>query len=471
VTDDAIVIGAGPNGLAAAIAMAHAGRAVRVYEAESTIGGSTRSLPLTEPGYLHDVCATVHALVRSSPFLKSLPLGDHGLELVQPDAPLAHPFDDGSALVIHQSIAQTMSNLSRRDAMTYRALLTPFVERADALMEALLAPLNLRHPLLMAKFGRYAIQSARGFARRSFADERTRAMFAGVAAHSMVPLQSFATAGYGLALLTSAHAVGWPIARGGSQRLSNALSAYLQSLGGEIVLNTRIERLEDLPSSPTVLCDVTPRQFLRIAGDRLPSRYRARLAKYRYGPGVFKMDWALNAPVPWRAAECRLAGTLHLGGTMDEIARSESDAWDGRHSEQPYVLAVQASLFDDSRAPSGKHTLWAYCHVPNGSTVDMRERIENQIERFAPGFRDCIVARSAMFPADLERKNANLVGGDIAGGAADLAQLFTRPIASLDPYRTPLAGVYLCSSSTPPGIGVHGMCGYYAARSALAAKR
>jgi len=467
VRPDAIVIGGGPNGLAAAIAMARAGRSVRVYEAESTIGGSTRSMELTKPGYVHDVCATVHALALSSPFLKTLPLAEHGLELVHPSAPFAHPLDDGTAIVGHRSVEQMAATLSNRDGKGYRSLIEPFVQRADDLMHALLGPLSLRHPFLMATFGRHAIQSAEGFARRSFVEERTRAMFAGVAAHSMVPLDQLATAGYGLGLLVSAHAVGWPVARGGSQRLSHAMADYLRTLGGEIITDARVERLEDLPSSRTTLCDVTPRQLVRLAGDRLPSGYRARLDTYRYGPGVFKMDWALNAPVPWRAPEVAAAGTIHLGGTMGEIAFAEREVWNGRHAERPYVLAVQASLFDDSRAPAGKHTLWAYCHVPNGSTVDMRERIESQIERFAPGFRDCIVARSVMFPADMERRNANLIGGDIAGGAADLAQIFTRPVASVNPYRTPMPGVYLCSASTPPGIGVHGMCGYYAARAAL----
>ncbi|MEP6494673.1 MAG: NAD(P)/FAD-dependent oxidoreductase [bacterium] len=468
---DAIVVGSGPNGLAAAIALAIAGRSVRVYEAESTIGGSTRSAELTEPGYVHDVCATVHALALVSPFLKALPLSEHGLELVHPHAPFAHPLDDGTAVVVHRSLAQTIDTLSKRDAKAYRALIAPFVDRADDLMHALLGPFGFRHPFLMANFGRHAIRSAEGFARRSFADERTRAMFAGVAAHSVVPLDQLATAGYGLGLLVAAHAVGWPVARGGSQRLSDAMAAYLRSLGGEIITDTRVGRLEELPPSRTTLCDVTPRQLLRLAGDRFPARYRRRLGRYRYGPGVFKMDWALNAPVPWRASECNSAGTIHLGGSMGEIAFSEREVWDGRHVERPYVLVVQSSLFDDSRAPAGRHTLWAYCHVPNGSTEDMRARIENQIERFAPGFRDCVIARSAMYPADMEARNANLVGGDIAGGAADLAQLFTRPVASLNPYRTPLPGVYLCSSSTPPGIGVHGMCGYYAAQAALSTLR
>jgi phytoene dehydrogenase-like protein len=308
-------------------------------------------------------------------------------------------------------------------------------------------------------------------ATHKFRSERTRAMFAGVAAHSMVPLEKLATAGYALGLIVAAHTVGWPVARGGSQHLCDAMVAHLRSLGGELVAGARIESLADLPPSRVVLCDVTPRQFIRMAGDRLPRLYRWRLSRYRYGPGVFKMDWALNAPVPWRARECERAGTVHVGGTMREIAESERAAWNGRDVDRPYVLVVQPSRFDSSRAPAGKHTLWAYCHVPNGSRTDMRERIERQVERFAPGFRDCVDDRHVMFPADLERSNANLVGGDIAGGAADVAQLYTRPIASLHPYTTPIDGVYLCSSSTPPGVGVHGMCGYYAALAALKTER
>jgi phytoene dehydrogenase-like protein len=468
---DAVVIGSGPNGLAAAITLARAGHSVRVYEAEPTIGGGIRSAELTQPGFVHDVASTVHALALMSPVLKTLPLDQFGLRFAHPAAPFAHPLDDGTAIVVEQSIDDTVRALAGDDGRAYRAVLAPFVSSSADLMDALLGPFGLRHPRIMAAFARHAIRSASGFARHNFRDERTRAMFAGVAAHSMVPLDKLATAGYALGLIVSAHAVGWPVARGGSQQLCDAMVAYLRSLGGEVVTGARIESLAELPSARAVLCDVTPRQFMRLAGNRLPPLYEWRLSRYRYGPGVFKMDWALNAPVPWRARECERAGTIHIGGSMTEIAESERDAWNGRVSKRPYVLVVQASRFDPTRAPSDKHTLWAYCHVPNGSTVDMREHIETQIERFAPGFRDCIEARHAMFPADLERSNANLVGGDIAGGAADLAQLYTRPIASLHPYSTPLDGVYLCSSSTPPGVGVHGMCGYYAARAALRALR
>ena len=463
---DAVVIGSGPNGLAAAVALAREGLSVRVYEAEDTIGGATRSAELTRPGFVHDVCSTVHALVAASPFLKTLPLADHGLELVRPDAPFAHPLDEGTAVVVEQSVEATADSLGTRDGAEYRRMIAPLVARVDDLMEAILGPLGLRHPLLMARFGLDAIRSASGLARR-FRDGRTHAMLAGAAAHSMVPLEYAATAGFALGLIVAAHAVGWPVARGGSQRVADALASILRSLGGELVTGRRVRSLADLPPSRAVLCDITPRQLLQIAGDRMPSGYRRRLERYRYGPGVFKMDWALDEPVPWRAAACHRAGTIHIGGTLAEIAGSERAAWEGRVHDRPYVLLVQPGRWDPSRAPAGKHTLWAYCHVPNGTSVDMTARIESQIERFAPGFRDCIAARHCMGPAEMERRNANLVGGDIAGGAADLRQIFTRPVAGLRPYSTPIDGVYLCSSSTPPGVGVHGMCGYQAARAAL----
>lgn len=464
---DAVVIGSGPNGLTAAITLARAGHSVRVFEAEATIGGATRSQELTQPGFIHDVCAAVHAVGVLSPFLRTLPLAAHGFDLVHTPAPFAHPLDDGSAIVVERSVEETAASLGTADGRAYRRLIGPFVDHAGELMEALLAPIGFRHPLLMARFGMAAIRSASGFAHGRFRDERTRALLAGAAAHGMVPLDYAATAGYGLGLIVSAHAVGWPVARRGSQQLANALGSYLRSLGGEIVTGTRVDSLAQLPASRVVLADVTPRQLLRIAGDRAPAGYRRRMARYRYGPGVFKMDWALCEPVPWRARDCARAGTIHLGGSFAEIAAGERAAWEGRVHDTPYVLLVQPTLCDASRAPAGRHTLWAYCHVPHGSTADMSSRIEDQIERFAPGFRDCVIARHAMPPAEMERRNANLVGGDIAGGAADLAQLFFRPVFSLRPYATPIDNVYLCSSSTPPGVGVHGMCGYYAAQAAL----
>jgi phytoene dehydrogenase-like protein len=466
---DAVVIGSGPNGLAAAITLAQAGRSVRVYEAQPTVGGAMRSAELTQPGCVHDVCSTVFSLVVASPFLKTLPLATHGLEFAHPDAPFAHPLDDGSAVVVERSVDATGDSLGAEDGRAYRALVAPFVSNVDQLMDSLLRPPSLRHPLLMARFGLLAIRSAASLAHARFTGARARAVFAGVAAHSMVPLDYAATAGFGLALHIAAHAAGWPVARGGSQRVADAMTSYLRSLGGEVVTGERVDSLDQLPKARVVLCDVTPRQFLAIAGTRVPAGYRARLERYRYGPGVFKMDWLLNGPVPWRAAGCHRAGTIHLGGSFEEIAASEASTWvsGGRAHDRPYVLVVQPSRFDPTRAPAGRHTLWAYCHVPHGSPEDRTAAIENQIERFAPGFRDGIVARHAAGPAELERGNANLVGGDIAGGAADFAQFFARPTLSLNPYATPVEGVYICSSSTPPGIGVHGMCGHNAARAAL----
>ncbi|MEZ5316780.1 MAG: NAD(P)/FAD-dependent oxidoreductase [Vicinamibacterales bacterium] len=463
---DAIVIGSGPNGLAAAITLARAGRSVRVYEAQPTAGGGLRSAALTGPGTVHDLCAAVFALVLASPFLRELPLADHGLTLVHPDVPFAHPLDDGTAAVVARSVDETAAGLGA-DGDAYRRLIGPWVDRADPLMEALLSPPGRRHPFLMAGFGPLAIRSAAGLARARFRTPAARALFAGAAAHGLVPLEFAATAGYGLALVLAAHAVGWPVARGGSQAVADAMVSYLRSLGGEVVTGAPVASLGDLPPARLVLCDVTPRQLIRLAGDRMPASYRRRLERFRRGPGVFKMDWRIRGPVPWAADGCRRAGTVHLGGTLDEIARGERAAWTGTVPDAPYVLVVQPGVCDPTRAPEGEQTLWAYCHVPHGSTTDMTGTIERQIERFAPGFRDRILGRHAMSPADLERRNANLAGGDIAGGAADFAQIVARPVLALDPYRTPMDGVYLCSSSTPPGVGVHGMCGHLAARSAL----
>jgi phytoene dehydrogenase-like protein len=468
---DSVVIGSGPNGLSAAITLARAGRSVRVYEAGAAIGGGLRSEALTEPGCTHDVCATIFSMTLASPFLKTLPLAEHGLEFVHPEAPLAHPLDDGTAVMVERSIERTGASLDAADKRAYCDLMVPIAARAESLMEFLLAPINARRALRLGgfgpSFGLKAIQSAAGLARRRFSGARARAMFGGVAAHSLVPLEYAATAGYGFGLLLGAHTVGWPVVRGGSQNAANAMASYLRSLGGEIVTGECVDSLARLPQAPLVLADVTPRQLLTLAGDRVPAAYRRRLERFRYGPGVFKMDWALNAPVPWRAKECARAGTLHLGGTLEEIAASEQAPWNGRVSDRPYVLVVQPTMFDPSRAPAGKHTLWAYCHVPHGCTVDMSRAIEDQIERYAPGFRDCISTRHSMGPMLMEQRNANLIGGDIAGGAADLAQVFARPVASLNPYRTAIDGVFLCSSSTPPGVGVHGMCGHWAAMAAL----
>jgi len=452
-----VVIGSGPNGLAAAIMLARAGRRVTVYEAEERIGGGTRSAELTLPGFLHDICSAVHPMAVSSPCFEQLPLFVHGLEWIHADAPLAHPLDDGSAVMLERSVDATARNLGI-DGHAWRRLMEPLASGwTDLRRDVLAVPRLPHHPLLMARFGLHAIRSARGLAYGFFRGDRARALFAGLAAHAIMPLEKPASAAIGLALGAAAHAVGWPIPRGGSQRIADALAGYFRSMGGEIVAATRVG---SLPDAPLVLCDITPRQLLAIAGDRLPEGYRGTLARYRYGPGVFKMDFALDAPIPWRARECLRAATVHVGGTFDEIA-----AWEANYVGRPFVLLAQPSLFDSTRAPAGKHTVWAYCHVPNSSTADMSSAIESQIERFAPGFRERILARHAMPPAEVERHNANLIGGDIAGGATDLRQMFLRPTPRL--YSTPLPGVFLCSSSTPPGGGVHGMCGYYAARAAL----
>jgi phytoene dehydrogenase-like protein len=462
---DAIVVGGGPNGLAAAIELARRGKRVRVYEANDIVGGSARSAALTLPGFVHDTCSAVHPLAVGSPFFKTLSLAEYGLEFVYPPAALAHPFDDGSAILLHRSVEQTSEQLGV-DGRSYRKLLTPLVRNWDRLAPALLGPLRVpRHPFAMARFGLHGIRAASGFVPGRFKEDRTRAFFAGAVAHSCLALDQLGTTAFGLVLLTLGHTVGWPIPRGGSQNISNALAAHLKHLGGEILTSMRIHSLNDLASSRCVLFDLTPRQLLQIAGEGFPAGFKSKLRRYRYGPGAFKLDWALDGPVPWRAPECTQAATIHLGGSFAEIEASESAVWEGKCSDRPFVLAAQPSLFDPSRAPEGKHTLWAYCHVPNGSTIDMTERIENQIERFAPGFRSRILARSALTPAELESRNANLVGGDINGGAPTITQLFTRPTIRI--YSTPLKGAYLCSASTPPGGGVHGMCGYHAARTAL----
>ena len=462
---DAVVVGSGPNGLSAAITLARAGRSVLIVEANEAVGGGARSGELTLPGFVHDLGSAVHPLALGSPFFRTLPLKDYGLEWVQPPAPLAHPFDDGTAAMLERSIEATCETLGP-DGAAYRKLVGPLARDWGKLEDELLRPLRLpRHPLALARFGLSAIRSARGLAEGAFKGGRARALFAGLAAHSMLPLDFLATAAFGLVLGVTGHEIGWPVPRGGAQKITDALAAHFRSLGGEIVTRVRVESVDELPRARAVLCDVTPRQLLRMAGARLPARYRRKLGRYRYGLAAFKMDWALDGPVPWRAKECLRAGTVHLGGTLEEVASSEGTAWRGGHAERPFVLLAQPSLFDPMRAPEGRHTAWAYCHVPNGSTADMAERIENQIERFAPGFRSRVLARHLMSPADLERKNANLVGGDINGGAQDIRQLFTRPTWRL--YSTPAEGLYICSSSTPPGGGVHGLCGYFAARRAL----
>jgi phytoene dehydrogenase-like protein len=462
------VVGSGPNGLVAAITLARAGKRVLVREAEEIVGGGTRSAELTLPGFVHDVCSSIHPFVPGSPALRPLSLGDHGLELVEPAAPLAHPLDDGSAIVVERSVEETAVGLGE-DADAYRRLVEPFIADWPKLEASVLGPLAglPRHPLALGRFGFRALRSATGLATQQFAGERARALLAGCAAHSMVPLERNPTAGFGLVLLLSAHLFGWPFPRGGSQRIADALVSVLEELGGEVEAGAPVESLADLPRTRSVLCDVSPKELVRIAGDRLPRDYVRRLGHYRYGPGAFKVDYALDGPIPWTAPECARAGTVHLGGTLAEIAESERAPWRGRHADHPFVLLAQHSLFDATRAPAGKHTAWAYCHVPNGSGFDMTERLEEQIERFAPGFRDRVLARSVLSPHELERRNRNLVGGDLNGGAATLWHLGARPVLKVVPYKTPVRGLYLCSASTPPGGGVHGMCGYLAARAAL----
>jgi phytoene dehydrogenase-like protein len=438
---------------------------VLVLEAQDTIGGGTRTAELTLPGFRHDSCSAIHPLVPKSPFFSSL---DLDLPMLHSPAVLAHPLDDGSAIVVRRSLDETAATLGR-DADAYRKLFAgpvaawPRIER-DVLGPILHLP---RHPISLARFGLSALRSVEGLGKARFETERGAALLAGAGAHSFLPLDQRASASFGLVLLLLAHVGGWPFPRGGSQAIADALADRLRALGGSIETERNVTSLRDLPPSDLVLCDVTPRQLLQLAGDRLPRRYRRRLERWRYGPGAFKLDYALDGPIPWRAPEAAEAATVHLGGASREIVESERAAWDGQHAERPFVLLAQQSLFDDTRAPAGKHTAWAYCHVPNGSTFDMRDRIEAQIERFAPGFRDRILACSVRTTADLERENANLIGGDIAGGANVLGQLVARPALRLVPYSTPLPGLYLCSSSTPPGGGVHGMCGYLAANAAL----
>ena len=467
---DAVVVGAGPNGLAAAVTLARAGCSVLVLEAEDTAGGGCRSEELTLPGFVHDVCSAIHPLGASSPVFAGLPLADHGLEWVHPRAPAAHPLPDGRAAVLERSIDATVEGLGR-DGRAWRRLVGPFARQWDDLTAAILQPLVRvpRHPVLLTRFGLKALWPAQTLARRTFEGEAARGLFAGLAAHAILDLGSPLTSSFGLTFAASGHAVGWPAAKGGSQRLTDALVSYLRSLGGEVVTGQRVTSLADLPPSRAVLFDLTPRQVTAIAGDRLRRRAGRQLKRFRYGPGSFKVDYALDGPVPWAAEGCTGAGSVHVGGTLDEVVAAERDVAQGRHPERPFVLTSQPTRFDPTRAPAGKHTFWAYCHVPHGSTVDMTAAIEAQIERFAPGFRDLVLARHTMFPADLERHNANNVGGDVAGGSHGGLQLVARPRLALDPYRLDIEGLdaYLCSASTPPGAGVHGMCGWWAAQAAL----
>ncbi|HEU0027529.1 MAG TPA: NAD(P)/FAD-dependent oxidoreductase [Ktedonobacterales bacterium] len=474
---DAVIVGAGPNGLAAAITLARAGYSVIVYEAGETVGGGCRSKELTLPGFTHDVCSAIHPYAVVSPFFRTLPLERYGVEWVASPAPLAHPLPDGRVAVLERDLDAMERTLGADDAAAWRRMVGPVVEHWDEIAGGALGPLRplrqLQHPLAsmsLARFGLYALQSVHGVAQRMFSDDPARALLAGIAAHAMMPLERPPTAAAGVLMVAMAHVAGWPMARGGSQRIADALAAYLRDLGGVILTQRRVTSLSELPEARATLVDVTPRQLLAMAGDRLPGGYAKRLSRYRYGPGVFKIDFALDGPIPWRNPECLRAATVHLGGTLPEIALSERAVWNGEVSPRPFTLLAQQSLFDETRAPGGRHTVWAYCHVPHGSDVDMTARIEAQIERFAPGFRGRILAKHAMTARQMEAYNPNYVGGDINGGLADLMQLFTRPIITPDisnPYATPTPGLYLCSSSTPPGGGVHGLCGYFAAQAAL----
>ncbi len=464
---DALVIGSGPNGLAAAIELARGGYSVRVIEGADEIGGGTRSASLTLPGFLHDVCSAVHPMGILSPFYTQLPLAEHGLVWLRPQASIAHPLDDGPAILLYRSLAKTAEGLGR-DGRAYQRLVGPFVERAVELLADVMAPLRIpKHPIQMARFGLRAAFSANRLARILFREERARALLAGCAGHSVLPLSQPLTAALGVLFAVTGHAEDWPVAQGGSHSIARALASYLRSLGGEIETGRRVEHLGELPEARVVLFDTSPEQLTAIAGDALPAGYRRRLGRYRYGPGVFKLDWALDGPIPWKDPACLEASTVHVGGTLEEICASERDMYQGRHSERPYLIVCQQSQFDATRAPAGKHTGYAYCHVPHGSTLDRTATIEAQIERFAPGFRDLILARHTMNTADFERHNPNYKGGAITGGVADAFQLFNRPVTRLDPYSTPNPRLFICSAATPPGGGVHGQCGYWAARSAI----
>jgi phytoene dehydrogenase-like protein len=465
---DAVVVGSGPNGFSAAIALAQAGCSVVLLESQAKVGGGVRSAELTLPGFTHDSCSAIFPLTLASPFLRTLPLGQHGLEWINPPVALAHPMDEGGPVLVQRSLDATAEVLGV-DGRAYQKMVKPLLSDWERFSQDLLGPLPLppKAPVTYARFALGALLPATGLARWIFQDPRTRGMFAGMAGHSQLSLNRIGSAAFGIVINALAHAVGWPLPRGGAQSITNALAGYFTSLGGEIVTNFCVERLEQLPQHRAVLIDVAPRSFLSILGERLPAGYRRQLSHYRYGPGVFKIDYALDGPIPWKDETCASSPTLHLGGTMEEIAAGEAAVMRGEHPGRPYVLLAQHTLFDASRAPEGKHTAWAYCHVPNGSRQDMTAPIEAQIERFAPGFSRRILARHTRNAAEMEAYNPNYVGGDINAGMQDIFQQFTRPAVRLDPYSTPVKGIFLCSSATPPGGGVHGMCGYYAAQSAL----
>jgi phytoene dehydrogenase-like protein len=464
---DAVVVGSGPNGLSAAITLARAGLSVLVLEARDSIGGGTRTAELTLPGFKHDICSTIQPLTLASRFFRDIPLTEYGVRFVYPPAEVAHPLDNHPAVLIQRSVEATAEQLGQ-DRKTYISLMAPLVGQWEALMDQFLGPFILpRKPLLSARFGLPSLLSVNTLTKLLFRGEAAQSAFAGMAGHSILPMDKLISGGFGMMLTLLAHAVGFPLVQGGSQRLADGMGAYLGVLGGKIETNCEVVSMKDIPPTGLLLFDLSPRSFIKIAGDQLPESYRKRLSSFRYGPGVFKIDYALSEPIPWKDMRVSQAGTVHLGGKLAEIADSERRVWQGEHPARPYMLLAQQSLFDPNRAPVGTHTAWAYCHVPHGSTIDMTAAMEAQIERFAPGFRDTILARHTFTAAEMEIYNPNYVGGDINSGVQDLRQFFTRPVARWVPYSTPLNGVYMCSSSTPPGGGVHGMCGYHAARAAL----
>ena len=464
---DAIIVGSGPNGLAAAITLQREGLRVLLLEAKETVGGGMRTAELTLPGFHHDVCSAVHPMGVASPFLRSLPLHDFGLEYIHPEVLAAHPFDDGTAAAFYQSLDDTIAGIGK-DGEVYRRLFEPLVESWPLIDTHILGPMLKipRHPFALAQFGLKSLQSGKQIAAR-FRTREARGLWSGIVAHSMIPLEALTSSAIAFVLTITGHRNGWPIPKGGSQSIADALAAYFRSLGGTIQTNTPVTTLRDLPEAKAILFDTSPRHLVQICGDRLSSFYRWQLKRHRYGMGVFKVDWALSEPVPFKSEVARKAGTVHLGGTFEEVARGERQVWMGKHPERPFVLFTQQSVFDSARAPLGKHTGWAYCHVPNGSAVDMTEAIANQLERFAPGFRDTLLAKHTFNTPAMEDYNSNYIGGDINGGVVNIAQLFNRPVLRLSPYRTSAKGIYICSASTPPGGGVHGMGGFYAAKQAL----
>ena len=463
---DAVVVGSGPNGFAAGIRLAIEGLSVKIVEAGDTLGGGMRTKELLREGFHHDICSAIHPMAVASPFFRNLPLDKHGLEWIHPDYPAAHPLEDSSAAIMFSDLAQTAFHL-QEDEKTYKNVVEPICNAWNDLTKDLLGPFHIPgNPLKMASFGLKGLQPASLF-QKKFKTQKAKALFAGMAAHSILPLDKLATSAIGLIFFGTGHTTGWPMPKGGSQSLADALRDCFHALGGETETGWKVEDIDELPSSKTILFDLTPRQVLNICGKRFSSSYRRKLEKFKMGSGVFKVDYILKEPVPWKDNQCRRAGTVHVGGTFDEIADSEKIVAKGGHPANPFILVAQQSLFDSSRTPDNRHTLWAYCHVPNGSKVDMTRAIENQIERFAPGFKDIIEEKHTMNTDDFQQYNANYIGGDINGGRQDISQLFTRPVGLFDPYSTPADGIYFCSSSTPPGGGVHGMCGYHAAESVL----